>query len=296
MRYLLVYNPQAGHRRAEKLLPTIETHLNELKLEFDLRLTDYPEHATEIVSDMDLSPYRGIIAAGGDGTLFEVLNGLFANPAKKKIPLGILPVGTGNAAFRDIEVDESDWRGALEVIAAGKTRHLDAGRFTTHGQTYYFLNIMGLGFVADVTKTARGLKFLGNISYTLGVLWQTLRLQHHHLEIEVDGRKMERHNLFVEVSNTRYTANFLMAPDALVDDGLLDVTLANGLSRRRLLKVFPKVFTGEHVLEPEVETFKAKKISIRTDPPKVLTPDGELIGITPVEIECLQGAVEIFWT
>ena len=86
-----------------------------------------------------------------------------------------------------------------------------------------------------------------------------------------------------------------MAPEAKIDDGLLDVTLLGKLSRRRLLHCFPKLFTGEHVFLEEVETFQAKHISITTDIPKVLTPDGELVGITPVEVECLHQAVEVFW-
>ena len=86
-----------------------------------------------------------------------------------------------------------------------------------------------------------------------------------------------------------------MAPNAKIDDGLLDVTLVNKLTRRRLLKVFPTVFTGEHIHEPEVETFQTKKIRIETNVPKVLTPDGELMGTTPVEVECLEKDIEVFW-
>lgn len=295
MKHLLIYNPQAGHRRAEKMLPDVEKCLNENGIEFDLQLTDYPEHATEITSKIDLRPYAGVIAGGGDGTLFEVVNGLFRNKARKTPPLGILPIGTGNAAARDLNLDSEKWQEAVKIIAAGRTRGVDLGRFTSHGQTYYFINILGLGFVADVTKTAKSLKIFGNVSYTLGVLWQTLRLPLHDLSIEIDGKTYKRRNLFVEISNTRYTSNFLMAPDAEIDDGFLDVTLANKMGRIRLLSVFPKVFTGEHVGEKEVEQFKAKKISIKTDPPKVLTPDGELIGITPIEVECMHKALDVFW-
>jgi diacylglycerol kinase (ATP) len=99
----------------------------------------------------------------------------------------------------------------------------------------------------------------------------------------------------VEISNTRYTANFLMAPRALIDDGLLDITIAKKLSRRRLLQCFPKIFTGEHIYLPEVETYQARSIKITSQKPKVLSPDGELIGITPVEVECLKQAIEVYW-
>jgi diacylglycerol kinase (ATP) len=113
--------------------------------------------------------------------------------------------------------------------------------------------------------------------------------------IEADGKTYEQENIFVEISNTTYTSNFLMAPNAEIDDGLLDVTLLGKASRRRLIQCFPKIFTGEHIHLEEVEQFKAKKIKVETDVPKVLTPDGELVGITPMEVECLHQDVPVFW-
>jgi len=295
MKVLLVYNPFAGHGRAKKILPEVEAEFTKHNIEFDLQLTDYPEHATEIIKNAKFKTYDAIIAAGGDGTLFEVINGYYMNIAKKKPPLGILPIGTGNAVARDLELHVSKWKEAIEIIVHMKPRKVDVGKFTSHGQSYYFLNILGLGFVADVGKTAKKLKIFGNISYTFGVLYQMLMLKPFKLRIELDGKLLERDNIFVEVSNTTYTANFFMAPNAKIDDGLLDITLLNKLSRIGLLKAFPKVFTGEHIHLPTVETFTAKHIKITTDPPKVLTPDGELIGTTPVEIECLYRAIEVLW-
>ncbi len=295
MKVLLVYNPFAGHGRAKKILPEVETEFTKHNIEFDLRLTDYPEHATEILKETKFKPYDAIIAAGGDGTLFEVINGYYINSTRKKPPLGILPIGTGNAVARDLELHVSKWKEAIEIIAQIKPRKVDVGKYTSHGQSYYFLNILGLGFVADVGKTAKKLKIFGNISYTFGVLYQMLKLKSFKLKIELDGKLLERDNTFVEVSNTTYTSNFYMAPNAKIDDGLLDVTLLNKVSRIGLLKAFPKVFTGEHIHLPEVETFTAKHIKITTDPSKVLTPDGELIGTTPVEIECLHQDIEVLW-
>ena len=292
---LLVYNPLAGHGRAGKMLLQVETALNENGIEFDLQLTDYPEHGIEIVKNADLSKYDGIVAAGGDGTLYEVINGYYQNPGARKVPIGILPIGTGNAFARDLDLDNTKWKEAIKIIARQKTHKVDVGKFQTHGQDFYYLNILGLGFVADVTYTANKLKLLGNISYTLGVLYRTLFLGTNKFKFEIDGQHFERECTFVEISNTRYTANFLMAPRAKIDDGLLDVIIAAKLSRVRLLKCFPKIFTGEHVNLKEVETFQAKHIKIESATPKVLTPDGELMGITPVEIECLPQAIEVYW-
>lgn len=295
MKVLLVYNTRAAHRRAGKLLPDVEAAFGGRGIDFDLRLTDYPEHAVEIVRGVNFGAYDGVVAAGGDGTLFEVINGYFGNTSPERIPLGVLPVGTGNAFARDLELNTDRWEEAVDIIAGNTPRKVDVGRFRTHGQDYFFLNIMGLGFVADVTKTAHRLKGLGNIAYTLGVLYQTVFLKSHGMTITLDGETMERDSVFVEISNTRFTANFLMAPHAEIDDGLLDVTLVRKISRRRLIQCFPKIFTGDHIHLDEVEQYKVRKLSIVTDSPKVLTPDGELVGITPVEVECLHRSVDVFW-
>ncbi len=295
VKLLVIYNAHAGHKRAKKILPTVEAMFNARGIHFDLQLTDYPEHAVELVREADFKGYDGIAAAGGDGTLFEAINGYFQNPDKGLIPIGILPAGTGNAFARDLELDSSRLGEAVDIISRGNTRMVDAGLFHTHGQDYYFLNIMGLGFVADVTKTAFKWKALGNIAYTIGVLYRTVFLKAYHLTMEADGKKMERDNIFVEISNTTYTSNFLMAPNAKIDDGFLDVTLLRKITRRRLLQCFPKIFTGEHILLEEIEQFKAQKISIETETPKVITPDGELVGITPVQVECLHRVVPVFW-
>jgi diacylglycerol kinase (ATP) len=158
----------------------------------------------------------------------------------------------------------------------------------------HYLNILGLGFVADVVLSASRMKILGNLSYTIGVLLRTISLKPYHFHMELDGRVIDGEGVFTEISNTRYTSNFLMAPAARIDDGLLDITVLGRLTRRRLLAAFPLIFTGEHVKIPEVQTYTARHISISTDTPKVLTPDGELLGQTPVEVDCLPRDIEVF--
>ena len=295
MKLLLIYNPHAANRRAARLLPAVEKQFAEHKVEIDLRLTDHPGHAVEIVRQADFENYQGVIAAGGDGTLFEVVSGCYRNPSSRRIPLGVLPIGTGNAFARDLDLDSGRLEEAVAIIARGRTRRVDAGRFTAGEETFHFLNILGLGFVADVTATAARLKVFGNIAYTFGVFARVLSLRSYPLTIEADGRTLERENIFAEVSNTRYTSNFLMAPAARIDDGLLDVTLLGKISRRGLISSFPKIFTGEHIHMPQVETFQARRLRLSTPEPRVLTPDGELVGTTPVEVECLRQDIEVFW-
>jgi diacylglycerol kinase (ATP) len=294
MKLLLVANPCAGHGRAGRLLTEISDICRDLGLEVDTRLTERQGHATEIIEAEDLTHFDGVVATGGDGTVFEAVNGLFRNPAGPVIPFGVLPMGTGNSFSIDLGLERGQVREALELVAGGATCKVDVGRCRAGDRDLYYLNILGLGFVSDVTATAARLKLLGNLSYTIGVVYRTAFLGTFRLELELDGDVIERETTFLEISNSRFTADFLMAPEAKIDDGLLDVTLLGKISRRRLLRLFPTVFKGTHIHYPEVETFTARRIKVASDQPKILSPDGELIGTTPAEVTCLHQALDVF--
>ncbi len=296
MKLLLVYNPQAGGKRAAKILPEVKAGFAEKNIDIEVLLTEYSWHGIELVKNADLSKYDGVIASGGDGTLFEILNGYYQNPAKEKPPIGLLPNGTGNAFSKELNLQSFEWKKAIDIIAQNKPKKIDVAQLSTEGKTYHFINILGVGFVADVGTVVEKIKGLGELSYLLGVLYQIAFLKSSKMSIEMDGKKIERDAIFIEIANTRYTGStFIMAPNAIIDDGYLDVILANKASRLKAMNLLPTIFKGEHVLKEEVEVFKAKKISIETDVPKSLIPDGELFGSTPIEIECLHKDVEFFW-
>lgn len=295
MKILLIYNPKANHGQAKKILPRAQAFFEQKKIETVVKLTQYPQHAIELVQSADFSKYHGVVAAGGDGTLFEVINGYFQNKSKKRIPIGVLPLGTGNSFAKDLQLESGEWAKAIEMINRNRHGKVDVVHFNANGEEYYYLNILGLGFVTDVMHTSMKIKFLGNLCYTLAVLYQTLFLKSYPLTMVLDGEALEREMAMMEISNTRYTArNFLMAPQAKFDDGYLDVILAKKLSRIRLLRLFPKLFKGEHIHAPEVEIFKAKHIEIHSPKPLTLGPDGELLGSTPLKIQCLHKAVAVF--
>jgi diacylglycerol kinase (ATP) len=174
-------------------------------------------------------------------------------------------------------------------------RRVDVGRVETPTETYVFLNIVGAGLPVDAMKTAAKLKRIGKAAYTVATLWRAMKLKSYPLVIEIDGKTIEQDSMFVEVSNTRYTGTtFLIAPDAVLDDGMLDVILLRRLSRRRLLRLFPTIWSGTHVRYAEVRTIKARQVRIRAPEGLVLAPDGELQGCTPATITCLPGDLQIF--
>jgi len=297
LKLLLIYNPESGGKRAAKILPEVKSYFVKKNIDADVLITEYSWHGIELVKNSDLSKYDGVVAAGGDGTMFEVINGYYQNHATKKPPVGLLPIGTGNAFAKELKLASYEWQKAIDIIAQNKPKQIDVARLSTEGKTCHFINILGVGWVADVGTTVDYLKGLGELAYLLGVLYQIIFLKSNKMRLEINGEKIEREAIFVEVANTRYTgATFIMAPDAIIDDGLLDVILVNKVPRRKIIQLLPTIFKGEHVLNENVEVLKVKKIRIETDTPKSLIPDGELFGSTPIEIECLHKDIQFFWT
>ena len=272
MRLLLVFNPHAGAGRAARLLPGVRSALEGFAA-LDVLKTGGAGDATRLVAAADLSSYDGLIATGGDGTLFEVLNGLYTHDKAQRIPLGLVPVGTGNAFARDLGLLPGDWEKAVGLIRAAHLRQVDVARVETASETYFFLNIVGAGLPVDAMEIAAKLKFLGNSAYTLAALWRAIKLKSYPLSIEINGKIIKQDSMFLEISNTRYTGtSFLMGPDAVLDDGWLDVTLLGKMSRLRLLRLFPSIYKGHHVRYEEIQTCKTQEIRITAPEGLVLAP------------------------
>ena len=296
MKILVIYNPHAGNGRALGLLPQIRRYLAEQAIDADIRMTEARGHAVTLAAQADLARFDAIVASGGDGTLFEVLNGYFQNPGERKPPLGLIPNGTGNAFMKELGLRKSDWRKAIGIIASNRPRRLDVGRLQAHDQTHYFLNIVGMGFVAEIATAAVPLKRLGSAAYTAAVLLKLPWLKSQTLTLEIDGETIVHQGVFVEVANSTYTGTtFLMAPKAKLDDGLLDVVLLKEISRINLLRLFRTVFDGSHIHHPAVEYFQARSIKVTEQFPGRLIPDGEILAGSPVQFDCLPGAIGFLW-
>jgi len=293
MKLLMLTNPMAGRRQgrtvAEKSLALFE----QSGLSVHNLYSEYPGHLIELAKREVNKEWDGIIALGGDGTLFEVINGMMQGNPKLPLPLGVLPAGTGNSFSRDLAIKTH--ADAVEKIVQARTRPVDLGHCVCGDRSFVFINILGFGFVADVAKKAYSYRRWGALNYVIGVFLITRRLQSYALDFEIDGIAYQRNNIFVEICNSRKTGgDMLMAPEAKIDDGLLDVVILNQVSRRRLLSALPKIFTGSHLCMAEVEHFLASKATFRPATAKALTPDGEIIGATPITVSVLPGSLQVF--
>ena len=256
-------------------------------------ISEYPGHLFNALPARLREPWEVIVALGGDGTLFQVVNCCLHHPGFNT-PIALIPAGTGNSFSKEFTGDQSQpaWR----RIVDSQPRAVDVihcqldnpGPLPT--SDFYLLTVLGLGFVSEVTVNATRYKRLGMLAYALAVFLSLASLTNARVTMTLDGNVIERQPALVEVCNSRITGgNMLINPDSRIDDGLLEVVLLNRVTRWELVRAFPSVFTGQHVHHPAVEVFRGRRLRIESDPPQILTPDGEVAGQTPVDIEIQSG-------
>jgi YegS/Rv2252/BmrU family lipid kinase len=262
MRIALIANSRSKEVKNQTLSPALENKFLELNIRFDLFTTRYHGHAFEMMRQISIGEYDAIVTMGGDGTNYQVLNGILKYHGDKQLPpLGILPVGRGNSFAKDLQIFSIE--DGLAALSRQATRKVDVCRFSQNDDAYYFVNLMGFGFVTDVAKTAARFKWAADFSYVIGVFHRLLGLNFHDLVLEIDGKIIRGKNCFVEICNSRYTGgNMLMAPDAQIDDGLFDAVVLAPLSRLSLISTFPKIFNGTHSENPAVHFIQAKSAKV----------------------------------
>lgn len=293
MKFCIIVNPNAGKKQGIKASKEAAIRLTAQGIEFEIMVSKVPGDSVNLAASLNISDFDGILAVGGDGTLFEVINGLFRNKDELKIPLGQIPVGTGNSFIKDLGISTQE--DAIDKIISGRTREIDLGEFTCKEGSFYFANLLGTGFVSNVAYRAGKYKKLGSLSYIIGVLEEVAVLKAAKIELNIDGKIIKREAVFTEICNSRYTGgDMMMAPDAEIDDGLLDVIILNKVTRRKLLSLFPLLFKGKHVDDDAVEVFKGRNISLKADRPLALTPDGETFGETPIDITMHPKKIKMF--
>jgi diacylglycerol kinase (ATP) len=290
-RLLVVVNPAAGRGRARTLWPAAARALRAAGVDFDVAMTRAANEAAAL-AEGGAHDYAALIAAGGDGTVHEVVNGLLrAAPGGATAALGVLPLGSGDdfakllAPQSPVGARAPDWRRAVATIARGTTRRFDVGWIEAQDaagamHSRYFANGMDVGFGAQGAANAAAMPawLKGRAAY-FGALARTLidypRLR---LTLRCDDAPPERCTATIAaVMNGRcFGSSFWVSPDARTDDGLLDVMLAEALGRLAILRLVPRVMRGSHVTHPRVRMRRVRRITLESELPMALEADGEL--------------------
>lgn len=285
---VVIVNPAAGGGRAAAAvdlvrdLPGVEIHT-----------TTGPNHATELARDAKRAGADCVIAVGGDGTVFEVVNGLLGSDGASP-RLGIVAVGTGNSFVRDVGLAEP--RDAVAAIRDGRRRRIDALRIVHADGALHAINLVSLGFSAEAGElTNRRFKGLGPAGYVAAVVVSIARLRYHAFPHAVDGQPFDaRPVTLFSVCNSRYTGGaMLMAPHADPADGELDVVRIGTMRRRKFLTSFPKIFAGTHSDLDEVQFGRGREVAFADMGPVAVMIDGEVRRLHLRSIQVVPGALEV---
>lgn len=289
MKTCFIINPNAG---SVGEIEALRERLGSLR-DAEVRLTRKAGDAKTIARRALASGAELIVAAGGDGTLNEVVNGLAADFGRAR--LGLLPLGTGNDFARSIDVP-ADLDAALDILAAGRLRTVDLARATLGRRRRWFINMSAGGFSGAVSEKAAEVKDRwGPLAYLRAAVGTLPQLQGHDVRVTLDGGErlaVEAYN--VVVSNGRFVAGGIpVAPQSRLDDGRLDVMIAPNATIPQLARLIPQVLLGRHTESDLLLFRKAAQIEIESDPPMSFNLDGELLGDGPIRFEVKPRALEV---
>lgn len=286
----LIANPGAGKpEESPKQLETVTRLLLQHGIKVDVALAKPKEEATPLAKQAVKDGYDMVIAMGGDGTLEAVLRGMVG----RKTPMGIIPTGTQNNIAKSLGIP-TDLEEACSLIASKHIRKLDVGRAKVkNGKKLIFFELTAIGLVAALYPETNKLQN-GNLAKIKDV---ALTLIHQEPEPVVyltldDESKVKVKTMLVVVSNApMFGANFLVAPDATVTDGLLDISVYPEFSKAELLAYYAQIRSEGFSNNEKVQRFRASKIEIKTDPKMDVMADGVMLGKGKVEIKARRGSV-----
>lgn len=238
----------------------------------------------------------GLVVVGGDGMVHLGVNLC----AEAKITLGIIAAGTGNDAARTLGLPIGDAVAGARVLLNNirAPRTIDLIRAKTSIGAFYFFGSLNTDFVGLVNVRANTWKWpKGPSRYKLAMVAELAKFKPTKYTAVIDGVEKKFEAMLCTIANSQYFGGGMkFAPNALIDDGFLDIFIVNKISRLELLKVFPKVYTGEHITHPAVEFIRAKSISLSTNTPMPALADGELVGMAPVQAEIAPKALKVYAT
>jgi diacylglycerol kinase (ATP) len=295
----VIVNPAAGANGTARKWPHIVALLKSLGLRFEHDLTEAPGHAIDLARDAVGKGYQQVVSVGGDGTINEVVNGLYAAGSLGEVMLGIISTGTGGDYIRTIGLPRS-YPEMCRCLVNPRRLTVDLGvvEYMNDNDTVQrlFVNFAGLGFDAEIVRrTTRQFKSLGSTaSYLMGLLTTLVFYRNREISLVIDGEAVARQVCTVVMNNGRYGGGgMLTAPDADLADGLLDVLIVGNLNKADLLWSLPRIYKGTHLTHPKVELNKAREIEIRAEEPLYLQADGELLGQVPARFRVLPSALNI---
>jgi YegS/Rv2252/BmrU family lipid kinase len=294
--YLAIVNPAAGGGRSRKLLgPTLD-RLKAGGIEVKVAETRAPGEATEIARGAYGSGVRNFIAVGGDGTSYEIVNGLYPQAIGGERPtLAFLPLGTGNSFLRDFSDQGVEY--GIESLLTQRSRPCDVMRLRHRTGVIHYINLLSMGFSADVaTLRARRFSGWGELGYQSSIFICLARFRRRPFPLRVDEEdKIDRRPcLFLTFNNSKFTGGTMMiAPKAEISDGLIEYVRWGPIGRVGLVRNLPKLYDGTHIHHPLAERRAARRIDFELEGPVDVMVDGEVLTLHCETLDVLPSALKV---
>ena len=279
----VILNPYANRWRAKTRLPEVESALTAVSIPYDLTITTKPNQGIDLAYEAAKSGFDAVVAAGGDGTINEVINGLLrAAGDGSTVPFGIMPIGTAND-FSDFIGLPRDLMACARLFVSGKTRQIDAGRVNER----FFINNCAMAMEPMVTiENIKMARFSGTLRYVVALVKALVKLQAWQMKIEWDEGSFEGPAYLLSVCNGQRTGGFYMAPEAVVDDGFFDIVFAPEVPKRTVLEILMRLFNKSHIHHPIVMYGKTRRIVLISNPGTPIHADGEVFTKSETAVTC----------
>lgn len=298
----VIVNPAAGGYSIRRKWPRVRRQLRDIGLSFDYAYTEGVGHAIELARTAADSGCRYLIAVGGDGTVNEVANGILCSTGSGNTILGIVSAGTGCSFARSVGIPQG-YIDACSLLTGQRRLLIDVGvvEYTSEGQYLqrFFVNEASVGFSATVMKASKHLpnRLGSNITHTLRTiegLKSLFTYRNKKIKLRVGNNVETIYGCAVVVANGQYLADGMqIAPHAILDDGLLDIVTVGDVGKFELLKIWPKLYSGSHIIHHKIREEKTTTVIIESDEQLLVEADGELLGEGPVSFSVLPSALSI---
>ena len=301
-RYQIILNPASNKGVSAEMVEEVRAELDRYSLDYEIVQTEYPGHALELAQQAVKAGFDVVVAAGGDGTANEVVNGLmFAKEnGKGTAAIGVLPIGRGND-FNFGMGNVLDWRDACRILAEGKKQWIDVGRLAggLFPEGRYFGNSVGVGFDAVVGFIAAKQKISGFLGYLVAAIRTMFAYSPAPVvAVELEEETLTQPALMVTVMNgRRQGGGFMMAPEGDPSDGIFDLCVAHEVSKLKIFYLISKFMAGTQYGHPAVQGRRTRKLTIRAVKGSLpIHADGETIstGCDQLEVEILPRQLEMY--
>ena len=265
-------------------------------VEVEVAQTSAPGQATQIAREAYGRGVRRFIAVGGDGTSYEVVNGLYPESIAGERPtLAFLPLGTGNSFLRDFS--DRGVEHAIESILAQRSQPCDVLRLRHGGGVIHYINLLSMGFTADVaTLRARRLSGWGELGDVISIFLALARFQRRPFPLRLEDEKEfdRRPCLFLTFNNSKFTGGTMMiAPNAAISSGLIEYVRWGPIGRLGLIRNLPGLYDGSHIQHPLAERKAVRHVTFALDAPVDVMVDGEVLTLQCEELDVLPSALSV---